>query len=57
MGFGMWNIKDLYRAGSLTTVASELSKYNLDLVAVQEISWDNGGIQTADDYFLTISDC
>jgi hypothetical protein len=34
---GMWNVRGLYRAGSLKTVANELTKYNLDPVAVQEV--------------------
>jgi hypothetical protein len=32
MRFGMWNVRRLYRAGSLMTVSRELSKYKLDLV-------------------------
>jgi hypothetical protein len=32
--FGMWNVKSLYRAGSLRMVAREISKYKLDLVGV-----------------------
>jgi exonuclease III len=39
MRFGTWNVKSLYGAGSLKTVASELAKYNLDLMAVQDIRW------------------
>jgi len=48
--FGIWNIKSLYRASSLTTVGSKLAKYNLDLVAIQETRWDKVGSQPADDY-------
>jgi len=33
MRFGVWNVRSLYREGSLKAVASELAKYNLDLVA------------------------
>ena len=29
---GTWNVRSLYRAGSLTAVASELARYKLDLV-------------------------
>jgi hypothetical protein len=29
--FGTWNVKSLYRSGSLKTVARELRKYKLDL--------------------------
>jgi hypothetical protein len=32
MRFGTWNVRSMYRAGSLTTVAEEISKYKLDLV-------------------------
>jgi len=39
MTFGTWNDRCLYRAGSLKTVVSEMAKYNLYLVAVQEIRW------------------
>jgi hypothetical protein len=33
MRLGTWNVRSLYRAGSLVTVSKELSKYRLDLVA------------------------
>jgi hypothetical protein len=42
MRFGMWNVRSLYRAGSLMTVETELSKYKLDFVRVQEVRWDRG---------------
>jgi hypothetical protein len=32
MRFGIWNVRSLYRIGSLKTVARELGKYTLDLV-------------------------
>jgi hypothetical protein len=34
MRFGTWNVRSLYRSGSLKTVARELGKYKLDLVSV-----------------------
>ena len=37
---GTWNIRSLYRAGSLMAVAKELARYKLDLVGVQEVRWD-----------------
>jgi hypothetical protein len=36
MRFGTWNVRSLYRAGTLMTAAKELSQYMLDLVAVYE---------------------
>jgi len=50
MRFGTCNVRSLYRTGSLKTVANELAKYNLDLIAVQEVSWVEGGSQRAGDY-------
>jgi len=48
MRFGTWNVRSPYRTGSLKAVA----KFNLYLVAVQEIRWDEGGSQPADKYTL-----
>jgi hypothetical protein len=36
MRFGTWNVRSMYRAGSLRAVGEEISKYKLDLVGVQE---------------------
>jgi exonuclease III len=48
----MWNVRSLYRAGSLMTVAKELrvARYKLDLVGIQEVRWDKGGTVRAGDY-------
>jgi hypothetical protein len=53
---GTWNVKSLYRASSLKTLARKLAKYKLDLVAVQNIRWDEGGSQPADDYIFFYGD-
>jgi hypothetical protein len=37
------NVRSLYREGSLTTAAKELSSYKLDLDGVEEVRWDQGG--------------
>jgi exonuclease III len=50
MRFGTWNVRSLYKAGSLQTAASELAKYNLNLVTIQEVRWVEGGSQPTDDY-------
>jgi len=52
MRFGTWNVRSLYRAGSLTTPARELERRKLDLVGVQEVRWDNGRTVGAGDYNL-----
>jgi len=43
MGHGMFGIS----IAALETVASEFAKYNLDLVAVPEVTWIGGGSQPA----------
>ena len=50
MRFGTWNVRSLYRAGSLTAPARELARYKLDLVGVQEVRWDKEGTVRARDY-------
>jgi exonuclease III len=50
MSFGTWNVRSLYRAGSLITVARDLGKYKLDLVRVQEDRWEKEGTERAEDY-------
>jgi len=37
-------------SGSHTTVARELARYSLDLVGVEEVRWDKGGMVRAGVY-------
>jgi hypothetical protein len=48
--FGTWNVRSMYREGSLRAVAEEISKYTLDLVGVQEVRWDGGDTKSAGEY-------
>jgi exonuclease III len=50
MRSGTWNVRSLYRAGSLRTVAEEVSKYKVDLLGVQEVRWSGGGTEPAGEY-------
>jgi exonuclease III len=45
-----WNIRSLYRSGSLTTAARELARFKLDLVGVEEVKWEKRGMVRAGDY-------
>ena len=47
---GNWNVKSLYRAGSLMAAVRELVRYKLELVGVQEVRWGKEGIVKAGDY-------
>ena len=35
-----WNVRSMYRSGSLATAVRKLAKYTWDLVGVQEVRWD-----------------
>jgi hypothetical protein len=48
--FGTWNVRSMYRTGSLRAVMEEISKCKLDLVEVQEVRWDGGGTKPAGEY-------
>jgi hypothetical protein len=50
MRFGLWNVRSLYRAGSLIIVSKKLSKYKLDLMEVQEVGWEGGGTEPAEEF-------
>jgi hypothetical protein len=50
MRFYTWNIRSLYRVGSLMTVSRELSRYRSDLVGVQEVRWEGSGTTPAGEY-------
>jgi exonuclease III len=46
---GTWNVRSLYTTRSLKTVARQLGRCKLDLVGVQEVRWEKGGTQRAED--------
>jgi exonuclease III len=50
MRFGTWNVRNLYMAGSLMTVANEISKYKLDILGIQEVRWERDGTEPAGEY-------
>jgi hypothetical protein len=50
MRFGTWNVRSLYRVGSIVTAAKELSKYKLQLVGVQEVRWERVDTERTGEY-------
>ena len=52
MKLGAWNVRKMYRADSLTTAAMEFARYELYLMGVQEVRWDNEGTVRAGDYIF-----
>jgi exonuclease III len=47
--FGTWNVRSVYRIGSLKTLVKELGKYKVDSVGIQEVRWEEGGTEWAED--------
>jgi len=43
MRFGTWNVRSLYRSGSLSSIHRKLARYKLDLVGAHGVRWDIGG--------------
>jgi hypothetical protein len=43
MRFGTWNVRSMYRAGSLRAVEEEISKYKLVSAEAQAVRWGGGG--------------
>ena len=53
MRFDTWNVRRLYRPGSVTAAARELARYKLDLVGALEFRWDKWGtVRAGDDNFF-----
>jgi hypothetical protein len=50
MRFGTWNVRSMYRTGSLRVAAGKISRYKLDLVGVQEIRWSRGDTEPTGQY-------
>ena len=42
MLLGTWNVRSLYRTGSLTAAARELARYKLELLGVQGLGGTKG---------------
>ena len=49
MRFGTWNVRS---AGALGLVTSEIEKYRMDLVGVQEVRWEGSGTLESGNYTL-----
>jgi hypothetical protein len=52
MRFGAWKARSRYRTGSLKTAESKLGNYTLHLVGVQQVRWEKGGTERAENYIF-----
>jgi len=54
MRLNAWNVRSLYSSGSLTRVARELARNEVDLVVVHVVRWDKVGAVRAGDYIFSM---
>lgn len=52
-----WNIKTLYKAGKLTTVAMEMRRMGIEVLGLSEVRWPNAGECISDGVVLYYSGC
>lgn len=50
-----WNVRTLFRAGALQNLMSQLEKYSLDIIALQEIRWKGSDTLRSRKYTLFYS--
>lgn len=47
-----WSVLSLYGAGMLKQVKTELQKYRIDIVGIQEVIWRGSGVLGAGNFIL-----
>lgn len=52
---GTWNVRSMYRTGTMTTIISCLERFRLDITAVQEVRWDGFGSIKAHGFTIVYS--
>jgi hypothetical protein len=52
MRFGTLNIRSFCKRGAIKPVIGELKKYKLDIVGVQEVRWEGGGISNSRQLYI-----
>ena len=52
MRLGTWDVRGLYRSGSLGSEVRELARYTFDLGGVQGVWWDKGRTVRAVDFIF-----
>jgi hypothetical protein len=50
MRFGTWDVRSVYRAGSLVTVSKGLSTCKLHLMEIEGVRWEGSGTEPAREY-------
>jgi len=55
LAIGTWNVRTLLQVGKMNEMAVELSRYKLDIIALQEIRWKDAGAIIKKDFTLYYS--
>jgi exonuclease III len=55
MLIGSWNVRTLYRTGSIIMLTQQLIQYNLDIAAIQETRWQDKHIMDTKTYSFFLS--
>ena len=50
-----WNVLSLYRAGTLKMLSEEVFRYNIDIMAIQEVRWIGQGIKNKENFSIYYS--
>jgi len=57
LSFGTWNIRTLFKPGAAQCLVKEIRKYNLGMVVLQEIRWDDKGTLDLQDMNIFYGEC
>lgn len=53
--FATWNVRTLVTPGASDILSDELTKYNIDVIALQETHWPDEGLVVTNDYIIYYS--
>jgi hypothetical protein len=52
LNLATWNVRSLFRPGTLKNLIQELKRYKINIAAVQEMWWKGNDIFDSDDYYM-----
>jgi len=57
LSFGTWNIRTLFKPGAAQCLVKEIRRYNLGVIALQEIRWNDKGTLDLQDTTIFYGEC
>jgi exonuclease III len=55
LNLATWNVRSLFRPGTLKNLIQELKKYKINIAAVQDMRWKGNDTFDSDDYTICYS--